>query len=683
MRQIPINSIPLTAGCSRLATVPEQVKACAGSDTLAASFLLSHEGAGFDLTFLKDIPERYVLLTLCADTENSLAFQLQAYSTLEPGDYVFDMQTGVLPGIPTQIVIDLEWLKAKELFPERAPGQLKITCHGRRVNREEIDRLLLVTLPRYEDVAVSVSDLTLTDDYPESFPVAPEKFVDELGQYKKKSWKGKFASGEEMVQALRSAAGELSGDYAQKDFTSWGGWQKQKLLPGSGFFSKTKKDGRWYLTDPEGYAFFSMGPDCVVIRSDCRIDDIETWMDWLPSENDPLYGSLYQGHPYRTGTDSRGRNCRMFSFEQANLIRAFGDGWYDAWKKMIASQLKSAGMNTIANWSDPALFGTSGIPYVTSLPEFPDTGIHIFRDFPDVLSPEYRESAERCAQGLIPRKDDPWMIGYFLRNEPAWAFVDNLVVADEVLFCPERSCCKEVLIERIRSTYGSVETLNKAWKLTLTSFDDLYEPHESLSRNSPEADAFLRAFSAELIREYVSVPANACRKADPNHMILGMRWAWISDPAIVSGWENFDVFSINCYAFDPTPAIDNVVRLGVDLPVMIGEFHFGALDAGPVSTGLKGVKTQKDRANAIRNYIEATAAHPYGVGCHYFQCYDQFALGRFDGENYNIGLFDICLQPYSDIMDGIRKTMKDACAVTAGLKEACNYPLEKAPVIAF
>jgi hypothetical protein len=35
-------------------------------------------------------------------------------------------------------------------------------------------------------------------------------------------------------------------------------------------------------------------------------------------------------------------------------------------------------------------------------------------------------------------------------------------------------------------------------------------------------------------------------------MILGMRWAWISDPP-AAGWENFDVFSINCYAVDPPP----------------------------------------------------------------------------------------------------------------------------------
>jgi hypothetical protein len=29
--------------------------------------------------------------------------------------------------------------------------------------------------------------------------------------------------------------------------------------------------------------------------------------------------------------------------------------------------------------------------------------------------------------------------------------------------------------------------------------------------------------------------------------------------------------------------------------------------------------------------------------------YDQSALGRFDGENYNIGFLDICNRPYAEI----------------------------------
>ncbi|MFR3128280.1 MAG: hypothetical protein ACLTNN_01885 [Blautia sp.] len=75
----------------------------------------------------------------------------------------------------------------------------------------------------------------------------------------------------------------------------------------------------------------------------------------------------------------------------------------------------------------------------------------------------------------------------------------------------------------------------------------------------------MRAFSRDMLRRYVEIPARACRAVDQNHMILGMRWAWISDPDLVEGWENFDVFSINCYAVDPTSAIQNIVDLGVDL----------------------------------------------------------------------------------------------------------------------
>ena len=114
----------------------------------------------------------------------------------------------------------------------------------------------------------------------------------------------------------------------------------------------------------------------------------------------------------------------------------------------------------------------------------------------------------------------------------------------------------------------------------------------------------MRAFSRDMLRRYVEIPARACRAVDQNHMILGMRWAWISDPDLVEGWENFDVFSINCYAVDPTSAIQNIVDLGVDLPVMIGEFHFGALDAGLPATGLEGVLSQRDRGIAYRHYCE-------------------------------------------------------------------------------
>lgn len=193
----------------------------------------------------------------------------------------------------------------------------------------------------------------------------------------------------------------------------------------------------------------------------------------------------------------------------------------------------------------------------------------------------------------------------------------------------------------------------------------------------------MRSFSKEMLGRYVEIPSRACRQADPNHMILGMRWAWISVPDLVTGWENFDVFSINCYAVDPTDAIQNIVNLGVDLPVMIGEFHFGALDAGPSATGLEGVPSQHDRGTAYRFYCEKAVAHKNGVGCHYFQCYDQFCLGRFDGENYNIGLFDICSQPYPDMMEQVKLCSSEMYLVADGKKEAVKEHAPSIPMIAY
>ena len=78
----------------------------------------------------------------------------------------------------------------------------------------------------------------------------------------------------------------------------YGGWKKKKLAEGTGFFTRCKEDGRWWLVDPLGYAFFSVGPDCVVARSDCRVDGVEKWMDWLPDREDPVYGRMYEPVSY-------------------------------------------------------------------------------------------------------------------------------------------------------------------------------------------------------------------------------------------------------------------------------------------------------------------------------------------------------------------------------------------------
>ena len=218
-----------------------------------------------------------------------------------------------------------------------------------------------------------------------------------------------------------------------------------------------------------GNAFLSVGPDCVGAGIDCRIDGLEKNLDWLPGKKDPEYGAFFgpKGKFKKPGSK---RKFQCFSYSEANLYRAFGADWKTDWQAMMVGQLKKHGMNTLGNWSDSALFGTTGIPYVTSLPKFPDTKQFIFRDFPDVFSKEYERNSDKCAEALKARANDPWMIGYFLRNEPSWAFVDNLVLADEVLYNPAETCCKKELIHRLEEKYHTIKALNRAWKTDFADF---------------------------------------------------------------------------------------------------------------------------------------------------------------------------------------------------------------------
>ena len=183
-----------------------------------------------------------------------------------------------------------------------------------------------------------------------------------------------------------------------------------------------------------------------------------------------------------------------------------------------------------------------------------------------------------------------------------------------------------------------------------------------------------------MIKEYIKVPAKALRSTDPNHLNLGIRYAYISSDALYSGSEYFDIFSINCYENVPNEAAKEV-RKYVDMPIMVGEFHFGALDRGLPATGIRGVKTQKDRGLAIRRYIEESASSDYILGVHYFQYNDQAFLGRFDGENYNIGLLDICYQEYGEVTGEIAKANENLYAIKEGKKSFEENEIEYIPAI--
>jgi len=157
----------------------------------------------------------------------------------------------------------------------------------------------------------------------------------------------------------------------------------------------------------------------------------------------------------------------------------------------------------------------------------------------------------------------------------------------------------------------------------------------------------------------------ACKRVDPNHLNLGARYHTLPPPWALPGMRGFDVFSINCYSEHVRKDLGPVVAM-MNAPAMIGEWHFGAHDAGLPASGIGRVKDQAARGKAYRVYLEDAAAQPWCVGVHWFTLYDQSALGRGDGENYQIGFLDVCNRPYAQIAEAARQSHERMYRVAAG-----------------
>jgi hypothetical protein len=175
------------------------------------------------------------------------------------------------------------------------------------------------------------------------------------------------------------------------------------------------------------------------------------------------------------------------------------------------------------------------------------------------------------------------------------------------------------------------------------------------SQKTPDkakAEQDLVSFNKKTIEQYFKVCRESIKAVAPNNLYLGCRFNSVNAMVDEAASKYCDVVSYNPYY---RSVADFTTKSRADVPLMIGEFHFGALDRGMFHTGLQGMANQKDRAMAYRRYVEGALRHPQMVGCHWFQYTDQPTTGRsFDGENYQIGFVDICDTPYPEMIEAAR-----------------------------
>ena len=465
--------------------------------------------------------------------------------------------------------------------------------------------------------------------------------VDRFGQYVHADYPGKLKDEKDFAKRRDAEEKSLSPLPGRDRF---GGWADGPKLAATGWFRTEKVDGRWWLVTPEGRLFFSVGVDCVNTYENTFIEKREPWFEWLPDpegEFKAAFGSFKGAHSM---AETIGGGGRTFNFYKANLIRKYGEGWHEKWRANAYARMKAWGFNAVANWSAPDVLEHSPMPFTANAGVSGDFrriegGGGYWGKMPDVYDPKYAVAADTSIAKIKQFASNPLCIGYFVDNEIAWD-----AVARGPLASPADQPCRIEMVKQLESKHGSLDALNKAWGTDAASWDALRVPEKPNEACQVDLDAWVYSFA----RRYFEIVRGAVKKHAPNQLYLGCRFAW-SHPAAVRACDDVaDVVSFNIYR----PLVDCEAWTGkLKKPVIIGEFHFGALDRGMLHTGLVPTADQADRAIHFKRYVESVAGCPSMVGCHWFQYIDEPLTGRvYDGENYNIGLVDVTDSPYSELI---------------------------------
>lgn len=477
-------------------------------------------------------------------------------------------------------------------------------------------------------------------------------FIDTFGQYKHRDWPGKVKSVEDLKTRKTSEAADLAAHPCPADWDQYGGWKGGPKLEATGFFRTEKYRGKWWLVDPEGRLFFSQGIDCVRMLDFTPVDERETWFDNFPGNAPDLKaffgnGWVLYGHYAK-------RTVKSYSFAEANLFRKYGPQWSEISANLAHQRMRSWGINTIGNWSASSVKEKRRTPYTDSVGTLGGAKMIEGSDgywgkFPDVFDPSFETAAQKAMQSHKSHSaNDPWCIGYFSDNEMSWGNDTSLALA--TLKSPPEQAIKKVFVADLKARYGEIEKLNAAWNMAHASWDALLQSKEVPSIDKAGED--LRNFYTKTAEQYFSTVRKVIKSVAPHQLYLGCRFAAVNDRAARAAAKYCDVVSYNLYQ----KSVADFQTAAKDVPLLIGEFHFGALDRGLFHTGLVPTANQQARADAYKNYILGAARHPQFVGAHWFQWQDEPTTGRvYDAENYQIGFVDIADTPYREIVKASRE----------------------------
>lgn len=609
-------------------------------------------GKAFSLEQINDVD------VLCITVSNPEKMDITVYLEIDHDNTSGKAQvgTGVMPlkpGEKKSFIMNF----TESIFPGMR-GQPR-HIYGRRnaviVNIRKLDRrnikgfrVFTNKLPTLRTVRIHAID-ALTIDAQKVLP-----FVDRFGQYKVEDWPGKLYSTKEFAQRLFAEEAELEAKPSLPGRSRYGGWANGPRFKATGRFRVQKHNGKWWFIDPEGYLFWSSGVTGIVAGSGGPTKGKDHFFEWLPAEGDPL-AQFYE----------KGKEVDFFKM---NLYRKYGSDFENRFVDISTRRMKSWGFNTIGNWSDKATWKLRRVPYTIPIHYERDfvlfPGSQKQKRFPDVFSQSFPNALSASLSEVAEFKDDPWLLGVFIDNELSW----NPVLAIAIIQADGIIETKKHVVKFLKNKYSSIDDLNAAWKTTIKDWDSLTNGVGLNAAQRKSAEDDLVDICGFVAAQYYKVCREQMNKIMPGCLYFGSRFNSFLEPVVSEAAKHCDAVSFNIYGYKPVKKQSAELAMKYDFPIIIGEYHFGALDRGMFHTGLRAAKNQEDRAELFEAYFKLASESSWCVGAHWFQFRDQALTGRGDGENYNIGMVTITDTPYPEMINTARKINADFYERRIGLE---------------
>jgi hypothetical protein len=332
----------------------------------------------------------------------------------------------------------------------------------------------------------------------------------------------------------------------------------------------------------------------------------------------------------------------------------------DVWAANIRERLAKWGFNHLGAWS--FCEEKIGLPYIANL----DLGRMSEALWFDAFDPELPARVLDWAERLTaPHRQRGLRIGYFPDNEVGWW---NAALFEFYLSKGWQNHTKRLLWGLLRDRYdGKWPELLRDWVPSekIDGFKSLRDAGAVLKiRPGGAAIKLINEFTYLCAERYYKLVHDALRATDPGALIFSDRLPiYYCQDAVRAMAAYVDVIASN-YDLDGADGwvahyfFDGLAAL-TGKPVLVSEFFCAAMEnrSGNKNAGhLLKVPTQRERAMVVERALQNFARRPNIIGTHWFQYYDEPTGGRSDGEDYNMGLVDICDQPYEEVVASFQRT---------------------------